>query len=117
LRELFAQLPLAEISRICEASSIGFAPIRRPDELLDDPQLAGAGAMIEVSLPGGGSSLLPALPIEMDGRRLHKRLDIPRVGEHSAAIARELGIAPSELEELVAEGVLGLVVDDEKLAQ
>jgi crotonobetainyl-CoA:carnitine CoA-transferase CaiB-like acyl-CoA transferase len=108
LRALFKTLTRAEISRICEASNIGFAPIRRPDELLDDPHLACPGAMIEVALPQGGSTPLPALPIEMDGQRLKKRLDIPCVGEHSAAIARELGCEPELIEELVAEGVLGV---------
>jgi crotonobetainyl-CoA:carnitine CoA-transferase CaiB-like acyl-CoA transferase len=108
LRALFKTLTRAEISRICEAAALGFAPIRRPDELLDDPQLACPGAMIEVALPQGGSTPLPALPIEMDGQRLKKRLDIPRVGEHSAAVARELGCEPELIEELVAEGILGL---------
>jgi crotonobetainyl-CoA:carnitine CoA-transferase CaiB-like acyl-CoA transferase len=101
-----------EISRICEASNIGFAPIRRPDELLDDPHLACPGAMIEVALPRGGTTPIPALPIEMNGRRLKKRLDIPRVGEHSADIASELGWAPELIEELIAEGVLGVAAPD-----
>src|SRR6202043_3568477 len=108
LRELIKTLTRAEISRICEAANIGFAPIRRPDELLDDPHLACPGAMIAVALPQGGSTPIPALPIEMDGQRLKKRLDIPRVGEHSAAIADELGCEPALIEELIAEGVLGV---------
>ncbi len=108
LRELFKTLTRAEISRICEASRIGFAPIRRPDELLDDPHLACPGAMIEVALPQGGSTPLPALPIEMDGERLKKRRDIPRVGEHSAEVARELGCEPKLIAELIAEGILGI---------
>jgi crotonobetainyl-CoA:carnitine CoA-transferase CaiB-like acyl-CoA transferase len=108
LRALFKNLGRAEISRICEAANIGFAPIRRPDELLDDPHLACPGAMIEVALPQGGSTPIPALPIEMNGRRLKKRLDIPRVGEHSADIARELGCEPELIAELIAEGVLGV---------
>ena len=64
--------------------------------------------MIEVALPNGGSTPIPALPIEMDGQRLKKRLDIPRVGEHSADIAHELGCEPALIAELIAEGVLGL---------
>jgi crotonobetainyl-CoA:carnitine CoA-transferase CaiB-like acyl-CoA transferase len=110
LRDLFKGRTRAEISRICEAANIGFAPIRRPDELRDDPQLACPGAMIEVALPRGGTTPIPALPIEMNGQRLKKRLDIPRVGEHSANIARELGCEPELIEELIAEGALG--VDD-----
>ena len=108
LRVLFGTLSRAEISRICEAAAIGFAPIRRPDELLDDPHLQCPGAMIEVTLPQGGTTALPALPLEMDGRRLGKRLDIPRVGEHGIAIARELGCEPALIAELIAEGVLGV---------
>jgi crotonobetainyl-CoA:carnitine CoA-transferase CaiB-like acyl-CoA transferase len=108
LRALFQALTRGEISRICEAANIGFAPIRRPDELLDDPHLACPGAMIEVALPQGGTTPIPALPIEMNGQRLKKRLDIPRVGEHSADIASELGCEPVLIEELIAEGVLGV---------
>ena len=65
--------------------------------------------MIEIALPQGGSTPLPALPLEMDGRRLGKRLDIPHVGEHSAAIASELGCEPALIAELIAEGVLGVM--------
>jgi len=104
LAELFKTLTREEISRRCDAVNIGFAPIRRPDELGDDPQLACPGAMVEIALGEGRT----ALPIEMDGRRLRKRLDIPRVGEHSAEIARELGCTPELIAELIAEGVLGL---------
>ncbi|HEY6255683.1 MAG TPA: CaiB/BaiF CoA-transferase family protein, partial [Xanthobacteraceae bacterium] len=108
LRALFETLTRAEIGRRCEAVNIGFAPIRRPDELHDDPQLACPGAMVEVALAAGRTTAIPALPIEMNGQRLKKRLDIPRVGEHSAEIARELGCESALIEELVAEGVLGL---------
>ena len=107
LRDLFRTLTRDDISRVCEAANIGFAPIRRPDELRDDPQLAGPGAMIEVALPQGGTTLIPALPLEMNGQRLKKRLDIPRLGEHSAAVARELGCEPGLIAELIAEGILG----------
>jgi len=112
LRELFGTLNRDAISRICEAAAIGFAPIRRPDELFDDPHLKCPGAMIEVALPKGGTTAIPALPIEMDGQRLKKRLDIPRVGEHGAAIARELGCEPELIAELIAEGVLGVAEPD-----
>jgi crotonobetainyl-CoA:carnitine CoA-transferase CaiB-like acyl-CoA transferase len=108
LRELFKTLTLAEISRRCEAVNIGFAPIRRPDELADDPHLACPGAMVEVALEDGRTTAIPALPIEMNGERLKKRLDVPRVGEHSAAIARELGCDDALIAELIAEGVLGV---------
>jgi hypothetical protein len=38
---------------------------------------------------------------------LKQRLDIPRLGEHSAAVGRELGCEPGLIAELIAEGILG----------
>jgi crotonobetainyl-CoA:carnitine CoA-transferase CaiB-like acyl-CoA transferase len=108
LRERFKTLTLAEISNRCEAVNIGFAPIRRPDELTSDPQLACPGAMVDVALEDGRTTAIPALPIEMNGERLGKRLDVPRVGEHSIAIAREVGCDDALIAELIAEGVLGV---------
>jgi crotonobetainyl-CoA:carnitine CoA-transferase CaiB-like acyl-CoA transferase len=107
LRALLKGFDCAEISRICEAAGIGFAPIQRPDQLFADPQLNQPGGMVEITLSDGRTTPIPALPIEMDGARLGKRLDVPRPGEHSVAIARELGCSPALIEELVAEGVLG----------
>jgi crotonobetainyl-CoA:carnitine CoA-transferase CaiB-like acyl-CoA transferase len=108
LREVFNNFTQAETGRICEQASIGFAPIQRPDELRDDPHLARPGAMVDVTLPDGRTTAIPALPLEMDGQRLSKRLDVPRLGEHSAAIARELGCEPNVIADLIAEGVLGV---------
>ncbi|HUC60352.1 MAG TPA: CaiB/BaiF CoA-transferase family protein [Alphaproteobacteria bacterium] len=107
LRTLFKTMSRAEIARKCERVGLPFAPIARPDELFDDPQLDTQGAMIEVSLPDGGSTRLPALPLELGGARLGRRLDVPRAGEHSKAVAEELGLERSEIDELVRIGVLG----------
>ena len=108
LREIFRAVTRTQASELCERFGLGFAPITRPHELFDDPQLKQPGGMVEVSLPGGRSSPLPALPIELDGKRLGRRLDVPRLGEHSAAIAGELGCDPAVIAELVAEGVIGV---------
>ena len=41
----------------------------------------------------------PRLPLEMAGRRLGRRLDVPRLGEHSASIAAELGYGQELIED------------------
>jgi len=64
--------------------------------------------MIEVTLPDGRTTPVPALPLEMKGHRFGRRLDIPRVGEHSASIAEDLGYGPTDIERLSKAGVLGL---------
>jgi crotonobetainyl-CoA:carnitine CoA-transferase CaiB-like acyl-CoA transferase len=108
LREVFGKLARDEIARICEGAAIGYAPITRPEELFDDPQLKQPGAMVEVTLADGRVMAIPALPLEMNGERFGMRLDIPRAGEHSADIAAALGCSAEEIRTLVAEGMLGV---------
>lgn len=108
LREMLAKRTRAEVMAVCEKAGLPFAPITRPQDLLEDPQLATPGAMVPVTLPDGREMPVPALPLEMDGHRLGRRLDLPKVGEHSAAIAAALGYAPEEIAALVQEGVLGV---------
>lgn len=108
LRELFQKHTLAELTARCEQARLAFAPVTKPQDLFKDPQLKSPGAMVEVTLADGRTTAIPALPLEMDGRRFGRRLDVPRIGEHSAAIARELGYEGAEIEELIAEGVLGV---------
>jgi crotonobetainyl-CoA:carnitine CoA-transferase CaiB-like acyl-CoA transferase len=107
LRTLFKGLSRAEAARACEKANLPFAPITRPDELFADPQLNAPGAMVKVSLPGGGATSLPALPLELGGERLGRRLDIPQHGEHSVTIAEELGLNRQEIDALQRDGILG----------
>ena len=108
LRAIFKQLTRAEAASRCECIGLPFAPVMRPHDLFHDPQLAQPGAMTDVTLPDGKSTPIPALPIEMNGRRFGRRLDIPRVGEHSKEIARELGMEREEIEDLIVEKILGI---------
>jgi crotonobetainyl-CoA:carnitine CoA-transferase CaiB-like acyl-CoA transferase len=108
LRELFLRFTRAEIVDAFEKARLPFAPITKPEDLFEDPHLATPGAMIEVTTQRGNKIDIPALPLEMAGRRLGRYLDVPRLGEHSAAIAAELGYERKLIEELVAEGILGI---------
>jgi crotonobetainyl-CoA:carnitine CoA-transferase CaiB-like acyl-CoA transferase len=58
-----------------EAIGLPFAPIARPEDLFDDPQL-NAGGLVEVTLPSGEKARLPGLPITFDGERLPLRHDL-----------------------------------------
>jgi crotonobetainyl-CoA:carnitine CoA-transferase CaiB-like acyl-CoA transferase len=108
LRELFLRYTRAEILAIFEKARLPFAPIMRPEDLFADPHLQTPGAMVELTKADGGKMPVPALPLEMAGERLERRLDVPRYGEHSKSIAAELGYERELIAELVAEGVLGV---------
>ena len=99
-----------EICTRCEAAGIGFAPIRRPEELFDDPHLSRPEARVDVTLEDGRSVWLPGLPLELDDRRPRGGLAPPRLGEHTTAVAEELGYSSDEVARLVDAGVLGVGV-------
>jgi crotonobetainyl-CoA:carnitine CoA-transferase CaiB-like acyl-CoA transferase len=106
LAVVLAQHTRGEICDLCEAAGVGFAPIRRPDELFADPHLSRPEARVDVTLPDGTETWLPALPIELDSQRLRGGLNPPRLGEHTVEVAEELGYPPAEIAQLVDSGVL-----------
>lgn len=106
VRRRLLELGAAEICALAERAGLPFAPVNRPEDLLEDPHLAHEGAMIDVTLPGGRVIPLPALPLEMGGERLKLRLDLPRPGEHSEELVRELGYSEEEAGALFGDGIL-----------
>lgn len=76
VRELFASFEREALVEKLEAIGLPFAPVSRPDELFDDPHL-NHGGLVDVTIPGGEATRLPALPLEFDGRRLGLRRDVP----------------------------------------
>ena len=91
---------LSQIVEILESFGLPFAPIMRPDQLLDDPHVNHPGATVEVTLSNGVRAKVPTLPIEYNGARPSLYQDLPKIGEHNEAIAQELGYSDEELEVL-----------------
>jgi crotonobetainyl-CoA:carnitine CoA-transferase CaiB-like acyl-CoA transferase len=104
LRALFKGLPRANVLSECERIGLPFAPINRPEDMFDDPQLNHPGAMVGVGLPDGRQVRVPALPLELDGERPAVRRNIPRAGEHSIEICEELGLVRDDIDALLEAG-------------
>jgi crotonobetainyl-CoA:carnitine CoA-transferase CaiB-like acyl-CoA transferase len=102
----FREMTQAELMDRLEASGLPFAPIARPEDLLDDPHLAASGGLLDMTLPGGVDVRLPALPIELDGHRFGVRRDPPASGEHADEVLLEAGLSPGEIQALVDAGVV-----------
>jgi crotonobetainyl-CoA:carnitine CoA-transferase CaiB-like acyl-CoA transferase len=51
---------------------------------------------------------VPALPLALGGKRLGKRSDPPRVGEHGAELLGQLGCSPQEIESLRERRIVAL---------
>ena len=76
VRAVLAGMTLAAIEARLEGSGLPFAPIRRPEDLFEDPHLL-AGGLEEVELPGGGMTHLPVLPVTFAGARTGRRARLP----------------------------------------
>lgn len=106
LAEVFAPLEAGQLALQLEANGIPFAPIRRPEELFDDPHLQQSGGMADLQLEDGSHTPMPLLPLSLDGQRLQPRRAIARIGEHTRQVMRELGYSDAHIAELCAAGVL-----------
>jgi len=82
---LLKKHPIAQLEKICEEGGLPFARIQTPSDLFDDPHL-NAGGMIDLVLPDGTATKIPALPIQFGDERLGQRLPLPKPGEHNDEI-------------------------------
>ena len=110
IAERIAGRSAAELSAIMEQAGLPFAPIRRPEDLLDDEHLLATGGLADVRLPDGpkaGESVKTTLfPITMGGQRLGVRLHPPRLGEHTRELLQGLGLAGAEIDALRDQAVV-----------
>ena len=104
LRERLARRSADELAELFERAGLPFAPIRKPEDLYDDPHLKATGGLADVRLPDGekaGETVKTTLlPITMAGSRLGVRLDPPKRGEHTRELLSELGLTTDEIDEL-----------------
>ena len=105
INEITKQHPANALAAKLEAIGMPFAPIAKPWDLLDDPHLKASGGLLETRY-NGKRSHIPALPIELDGKRLTKRMDPPEIGEHGAALLGELGYSQDEIAGFVEERIV-----------
>jgi crotonobetainyl-CoA:carnitine CoA-transferase CaiB-like acyl-CoA transferase len=90
---------IEELSAKLEKAGLPYAPIARPDQLLDDPHLKASGGLVPIQTEDGGVAQSVLLPMLMNGRRLGVQRPLPAVGEHNdevlkAVSARTPGASP-----------------------
>jgi crotonobetainyl-CoA:carnitine CoA-transferase CaiB-like acyl-CoA transferase len=107
VRERLAHRSADELATLFERAGLPFAPIRRPEDLYDDPHLKATGGLADVVLPDGdkaGQTVKTTLfPITLDGARMKVRIDPPHIGEHTEVLLAGLGYASDEIDALRAQ--------------
>ena len=107
VQEICAARTKQEIMDAFERIGLPYAPITKPHELYDDPHLTQSGGLLDVTVPSNGKKTsMPALPLEMDGKRFGVHHDIPDIGEDNHTVLSELGLSDTEIEKLEADGVI-----------
>jgi crotonobetainyl-CoA:carnitine CoA-transferase CaiB-like acyl-CoA transferase len=98
----------AELQRRLERARVPFAPLRRPDEVLDDPHLNAGGQFVATPLPGKGIAKLPKLPVRSSAYEMGLRRPAPGLGEHTREVLEALGVTKDEIESLASARVISL---------
>ena len=99
--------PSAEISQRLDRARVPFAPLRRPDQLVDDPHLNAIGQFVDTPLPGRGPAKLPKLPVHSTAFEMELRRPAPRLGEHTREVLEEIGLTTDEIDALASRRIIG----------
>ena len=86
LGETMAHRGIAELSAQLEAAGLPYAPITRPDQLVDDPHLLASGGLAPMQAEDGTDTQVVLLPLLMGGRRPGVRQPLAKIGEHTGEV-------------------------------
>ena len=110
LRRRLEGLSAAHLAQVFEAHQLPFAPISRPEQLLEDPHLLATGGLADVVLSDGDlagqTAKTTLLPIRMDGQRLGVRSNPPKSGEHTQVLLQSLGYTQQEIDALLQSSAI-----------
>jgi len=90
LGETMAHRRIDELSAQLEAAGLPYAPITRPDQLVDDPHLLASGGLAPMQAEDGSQTQVVLLPLLMGGRRPGVRQALAKIGEHTDEVLAEL---------------------------
>lgn len=106
VRAAFKTFTKTELMEKLERTGLPFAPISRPEDLFEDPHLNAGGGLLDLEMEDGTMAKLPALPVSLGGKRLGKRLNPPKVGEHTHSILASTGLSDDEIAHMKSCGII-----------
>ncbi len=106
IRDIVGSMTRDEVIAKLEGTGMPFAPIGKPEELFDNPQLA-AGGLEDVTLDSGEQVRLPTIPLEMSGKRIGSAQQLPAPGADSEKVLSALGYDSDRIARLREGGAVG----------
>jgi crotonobetainyl-CoA:carnitine CoA-transferase CaiB-like acyl-CoA transferase len=103
----FARRPLADWIERFDHADLWWAPSQTPAEVVQDPQVLAAGALVDIPRPDGQGTLKSvASPVTFSSCDTRPKAGPPQLGEHTEAVLRAAGYTSDELARLRLEEVL-----------
>jgi crotonobetainyl-CoA:carnitine CoA-transferase CaiB-like acyl-CoA transferase len=102
LRERLKNHSAKNLTQIFEDNGLPYAPINRPQDLVNDPHLKATGGLTPMELPDGRITDTVLFPFTLHGKQPGLRLNPPKLGEHSMELLQELGYSENEAKQLLS---------------
>ncbi|GAB5510824.1 MAG: CaiB/BaiF CoA-transferase family protein [Hyphomicrobiales bacterium] len=106
--DILVAMDLDALTEKAVTAQLPFAHIARPEQLFDNPHLLAGNRLLQTMLPGGVETRLPALPVELDGRKTELQSNPPVLGADTRAVLGELGLDQMEIDSLAEQGIVSL---------
>ena len=87
-----------------EAGSVPSGPVRRVEDLFDDPHVRETGMVIRLEHPAAGPVLTLGTPFHLEGNPAVVRGPAPLLGEHTDLVLAEVGYSEAEISDLRRSG-------------
>ena len=106
LDEHFGTKDWADWAPLLEKTGVAFGVVSTLDDIPHDAQMRDSGALVPIADPRAGASLTVSSPLQIRGQEKVPARMAPEIGEHTVEVLRAAGVAESEIERLLRDGIV-----------